>query len=150
MPTPRCRRMVTAGRSCSPNGCVGTLEDFGMQVRVFRFHNVYGSGTWDGGPEKAPAAICRKIIEAERNGSYEIEVWATARQTRSFMYIDDRITGIDKLMASDYPEPLNLSLSELVSINQLVDLVSEISGRGQTHPQPVRPTRCAAETRTTP
>ncbi len=109
--------------------CRHYLEDFGMQVRVFRFHNVYGPfGTWDGGREKAPAAICRKIIEAERNGSYEIEVWGDGEQTRSFMYIDDCITGIDKLIASDYPEPLNLGRSELVSINQLVDLVSEISG----------------------
>ncbi len=109
--------------------CRHYLEDFGMQVRVFRFHNVYGPfGTWDGGREKAPAAICRKIIEAERNGSYEIEVWGDGEQTRSFMYIDDCITGIDKLMASDYAEPLNLGRSELVSINQLVDLVSEISG----------------------
>ena len=104
-------------------------EDFDMDVRVFRFHNVYGPfGTWDGGREKAPAAICRKVIEAELSGSYEIEVWGDGEQTRSFMYIDDCITGIDKLMASDYSEPLNLGRSELVSINQLVDLVAEIAG----------------------
>jgi nucleoside-diphosphate-sugar epimerase len=104
-------------------------EDFELNVRVYRFHNVYGpNGTWDGGREKAPAAICRKIIEAKNCGKHEIEIWGDGEQTRSFMYIDDCITGIDKLMASDYKDPLNLGRSELVSINQLVDIVEDLAG----------------------
>ncbi len=109
--------------------CKHYEEDFGLQVRVFRFHNVYGPfGTWDGGREKAPAAMCRKIIEAQDNGSYQIEIWGDGEQTRSFMYIDDCLTGIRKLMASSYSDPLNLGRSELVSINQLADIVQEIAG----------------------
>lgn len=109
--------------------CNHYSEDFGMDTRVFRFHNVYGPyGTWDGGREKAPAAICRKIIQAQDDGSFEIEIWGDGHQTRSFMYIDDCVTGIDLLMKSDVTEPLNLGRSELVSINQLVDLISEIAG----------------------
>ncbi len=109
--------------------CKHYEEDFGMNVRVFRFHNVYGPyGTWSGGREKAPAAICRKIIEAQANGTGEIEIWGDGEQTRSFMYIDDCITGIDKLMRSNHSDPLNLGRSELVSINQLADLVQDIAG----------------------
>lgn len=109
--------------------CRHYIEDFGMNVRVFRFHNVYGpNGTWDGGREKAPAALSRKIIEAQDNGSLEIEIWGDGLQTRSFMYIDDCITGIGKLMESDYGQPLNLGRSELVSINQLADIISGIAG----------------------
>jgi len=108
--------------------CRHFKEDYGVDVCIFRFHNVYGPyGTWDGGREKAPAAMCRKVIEAIDNGSYEIEVWGDGEQTRSFMYIDDCITGIDKLMESDYSEPLNLGRSEMVSINQLLDIVCEIA-----------------------
>ena len=109
--------------------CKHYEEDFGMSVRVVRFHNVYGPhGTWDGGREKAPAALCRKIIEAQANGTGEIEIWGDGEQTRSFMYIDDCITGIEKLMRSSYSDPLNLGRSELVSINQLADMIQEIAG----------------------
>ncbi len=104
-------------------------EDFGLQCRVARFHNVYGPyGTWDGGREKAPAAICRKVIEAKRTGKHEIEIWGDGSQTRSFMYIDDCIEGIRLIFESDIHEPLNLGSSELVSINQLVDIVEDIAG----------------------
>ncbi len=109
--------------------CKHYEEDYGMNVRVFRFHNVYGpNGTWDGGREKAPAAMCRKVIEAIDSGSNEIEIWGDGEQTRSFMYIDDCVTGIDKLMASDYSDPLNLGRSELVTINQLLEIVEDIAG----------------------
>ena len=109
--------------------CMHFAEDFGTNVRVVRFHNVYGTfGTWDGGREKAPAAMCRKVIEAVDSGSMEVEIWGDGEQTRSFMYIDDCITGLDKLMASDFSHPLNLGRSELVSINQLLDIVEEIAG----------------------
>ncbi|MEI8037376.1 MAG: NAD-dependent epimerase/dehydratase family protein [Verrucomicrobiota bacterium] len=104
-------------------------EDFGMNVRLVRFHNVYGPyGTWDGGREKAPAALCRKVIEAMATGDFNIEIWGDGEQTRSFMYIDDCITGLDKLMASDFSYPINLGRSELVSINQLLDMVENIEG----------------------
>jgi nucleoside-diphosphate-sugar epimerase len=104
-------------------------EDFGMNVRIVRFHNVYGPfGTWDGGREKAPAALCRKVIHAMATGDMDIEIWGDGEQTRSFMYIDDCITGLDKLMASDFSNPINLGRSELVSINQLLDLVEAIEG----------------------
>lgn len=104
-------------------------EDFGLITRVARFHNVYGPhGTWEGGREKAPAAICRKVLEAQATGRHEIEIWGDGRQARSFMYIDDCIAGIDKIMHSDIEEPINLGSSELVSINGLVDLVERIVG----------------------
>ncbi len=109
--------------------CKHFEEDFGMNVRVVRFHNVYGpDGTWRGGREKAPAALSRKIIEAKRNNDLKIEVWGDGEQTRSFMYIDDCITGLDKLMNSDFSDPINLGRSELVSINQMIDMISEIAG----------------------
>ena len=109
--------------------CKHFEEDFGMQVRVVRFHNVYGpDGTWRGGREKAPAALSRKIIEAKKSDNLKIEVWGDGEQTRSFMYIDDCITGLDKLMESDFSDPINLGRSELVSINQLIDIISEIPG----------------------
>ena len=111
--------------------CKHFEEDFGMEVRVVRFHNVYGpDGTWRGGREKAPAALSRKIIEAKESGNLKIEVWGDGEQTRSFMYIDDCITGLDKLMESDFSDPINLGRSELVSINQLIDIISEIAGVG--------------------
>ncbi|HEY6766082.1 MAG TPA: NAD-dependent epimerase/dehydratase family protein [Candidatus Sulfotelmatobacter sp.] len=104
-------------------------EDFGLYTRVARFHNVYGPwGTWFGGREKAPAAICRKVIEAKMSGKHEIEIWGTGNQTRSFMYIDDCLTGIQKIMNSNIIEPINLGSSEAVSINQLVDMVEKIAG----------------------
>jgi nucleoside-diphosphate-sugar epimerase len=108
--------------------CQNFMEDFGLECRVARFHNVYGPlGTYDGGREKAPAAICRKIIEAKNNNSTEIDVWGDGLQTRSFMFIDDCITGIIKIMESDVRVPINLGSDELVSINELVDYTSEIS-----------------------
>ena len=104
-------------------------EDYGVDVRVVRFHNVYGPfGTWDGGREKAPAAMCRKVIEAIDSGNHDIEIWGDGEQTRSFMYIEDCVTGLDKLMASEFREPINLGRSELVSINRLLDIVEEIAG----------------------
>jgi GDP-D-mannose 3', 5'-epimerase len=102
--------------------CRHFTEDYGMETRVARFHNVYGpNGTWDGGREKAPAAICRKVINAKDAGITDIEIWGDGEQTRSFMYIDDCVKGIDMLTHSDIREPLNLGSSELVSINTLVD-----------------------------
>jgi nucleoside-diphosphate-sugar epimerase len=109
--------------------CRHFREDFGVVTRVARFHNVYGPlGTWDGGREKAPAAICRKVIQAKLAGKHEIEIWGDGHQTRSFMYIDDCLKGIQAILASDILEPINLGSSELVSINQLVDMVEDIAG----------------------
>lgn len=109
--------------------CKNYEEDFGFKSKVYRFHNVYGPyGTWDGGREKAPAAMCRKVIECMDKGKLEMEIWGDGEQTRSFMYIDDCITGIDKLMDSDCTDPLNLGRSELVTINQLLSIVEEIAG----------------------
>jgi nucleoside-diphosphate-sugar epimerase len=104
-------------------------EDFGLTCRVARFHNVYGPhGTWTGGREKAPAAICRKILEAKQSGNHEINIWGDGQQTRSFMFIDDCLHGTQLIMNSDIDEPINLGSSELVSINHLVDIVEEIAG----------------------
>ena len=109
--------------------CRHFREDFGLTTRTARFHNVYGpEGTWYGGREKAPAAICRKVIYAKEAGGNEIEIWGDGRQTRSFMYIDDCLKGIDLIMHSQIEEPINLGSSELVTINGLVDLVEEIAG----------------------
>jgi GDP-D-mannose 3',5'-epimerase len=104
-------------------------EDYGLQCRVARYHNVYGPlGTWTGGREKAPAAICRKVIEAMMSGNHEIEIWGDGQQTRSFMYIDDCTKGTQMIFESEIHEPLNLGSDELVSINQLVDIVEDIAG----------------------
>jgi len=104
-------------------------EDYGLATRVARYHNVYGPiGTYDGGREKAPAAICRKVIEAKLSGKHEIEIWGDGEQTRSFMYIDDCLTGSMAIMASGIVDPINLGSSQLVSINQLVDIVESIAG----------------------
>jgi GDP-D-mannose 3', 5'-epimerase len=109
--------------------CRHFSEDFGIITRVARFHNVYGPcGTYDGGREKAPAAICRKVIEAGITGNKEIVIWGDGRQTRSFMFIDDCIKGIQDIMYSDINEPINLGSSEMVSINALVDIVEDIAG----------------------
>jgi GDP-D-mannose 3',5'-epimerase len=109
--------------------CRHFSEDFGLITRVPRFHNVYGPhGTYDGGREKAPAAICRKVIEAQLTGEKEIVIWGDGHQTRSFMFIDDCIKGIQDIMYSNISEPINLGSSEMVSINQLVDIVEEIAG----------------------
>jgi nucleoside-diphosphate-sugar epimerase len=109
--------------------CRHFREDFGVHARVARFHNVYGpNGTWEGGREKAPAAICRKVIAAKVSGNHEIEIWGDGTQTRSFMYIDDCIRGINMITHSQILEPINLGSSELVSINQLVSIAEEIAG----------------------
>lgn len=109
--------------------CRHFREDFGLKTRVARFHNVYGpNGTWEGGREKAPAAICRKVIAAVVSGKHEIEVWGDGTQTRSFMYIDDCTQGIDRITHSEILEPINLGSSELVTINQLVDIAEDIAG----------------------
>jgi GDP-D-mannose 3', 5'-epimerase len=109
--------------------CRHFREDYGLETRVARFHNVYGPhGTWDGGREKAPAAICRKVIQAKLSGEHEIEIWGDGEQTRSFMYIDDCLEGIFAIMESEITDPINLGSSELVSINQLVDIVEGIAG----------------------
>ena len=109
--------------------CRHYREDFGLESHVARFHNVYGpNGTYDGGREKAPAAICRKVALAKLQGHKEIEIWGDGTQTRSFMYIDDCVTGFWKLDAVMYPEPINLGSAEMVSINQLVDLAEDIGG----------------------
>ena len=109
--------------------CRHFREDFGLATRVARYHNVYGpDGTYDGGREKAPAAVCRKVIQAKLAGTNEIEIWGDGNQTRSFMYIDDCLNGTKAILASDILEPINLGSNELVTINQLVDLVEEIEG----------------------
>jgi len=109
--------------------CRHFSEDFGLITRVARFHNVYGPyGTFDGGREKAPAAMCRKVIMARTTGIKKIEIWGDGHQTRSFMYIDDCIKGIHDIMYSNIEEPVNLGSSEMVSINQLVDIVEDIAG----------------------
>ncbi len=109
--------------------CRHFSEDFGITTRVARYHNVYGPhGTWTGGREKAPAAICRKIAEAKLAGHHEIEIWGDGQQTRSFMYIADCVDGTRRIMDSDIDEPINLGSSEMVTINELVDLVEEIAG----------------------
>jgi nucleoside-diphosphate-sugar epimerase len=105
------------------------LEDYGLKTRVARYHNVYGpNGTYDGGREKAPAAICRKVARAALTGDHTIEIWGDGKQTRSFMYIDDCVFGTRMIMDSDRSEPINLGSSELVTINQLVSIVEEIAG----------------------
>ncbi len=109
--------------------CRHFREDFGLQTRVARLHNVYGPhGTWDGGREKAPAAICRKVIDAKVRGTNAIEIWGDGQQTRSFQFIDDCVYGAQAILGSDITDPLNLGSSELTTINGLVDIVEEIAG----------------------
>ncbi|MEL7237231.1 MAG: NAD-dependent epimerase/dehydratase family protein [Planctomycetota bacterium] len=109
--------------------CRHFREDFGLRTRVVRFHNVYGPhGTYDGGREKAPAAMCRKVIKAKMSGDHSMEIWGDGEQTRSFMYIDDCVKGVLDITHSDILEPINLGSSELVSINQLVDIVEDLAG----------------------
>jgi GDP-D-mannose 3', 5'-epimerase len=109
--------------------CRHFAEDFGLTTRVARYHNVYGpSGTWSGGREKAPAAICRKIAEAKLSGNHEIEIWGDGEQTRSFTYIDDCVEGTLRIMDSTITEPINLGSEEMVTINDLVSMVEEIAG----------------------
>ncbi len=109
--------------------CRHFSEDFGIKTRVARYHNVYGPyGTWDGGREKAPAAVSRKVAMAVIAGKHEIEIWGDGEQTRSFMYIDDCLIGTQRLLHSDIAEPLNIGSDEMVTINQLVNIVEEIAG----------------------
>ena len=109
--------------------CKHFEEDYGIQVRIARYHNIYGPyGTYDGGREKAPAAMCRKVIKAKKNNENRIEVWGDGKQTRSFLYIDDCIEGTLRLFESDYPEPVNIGSDEQVSINQVIEIIENISG----------------------
>jgi nucleoside-diphosphate-sugar epimerase len=104
-------------------------EDMGIETRTVRFHNIFGPlGTWEGGREKAPAALCRKVAMAKLTGNLDVEIWGDGEQTRSFCYIDDCTTGIYKLMQSDYHEPLNLGQDRMVTINQLADIIANIAG----------------------
>jgi nucleoside-diphosphate-sugar epimerase len=123
--------------------CQYYMEDYGLSTRVVRFHNVYGPlGTYDGGREKAPAAMCRKIARATNPG--QIEVWGDGKQTRSFMYVDDCVEGIHRIMRSDHEKPLNLGTDELVTVDELAQIVIEASGKkialqhDRTKPQGVR------------
>jgi len=103
-------------------------QDHKIEIRIARFHNIYGpEGTWMGGREKAPAALCRKVAEAKLTGNHEIQIWGDGEQTRSFCYIDDCLVGINKLMCSDYSEPLNIGQDQMISINKLVDLIANIA-----------------------
>ncbi len=109
--------------------CKHFMEDYGIQVRVARYHNIYGPfGTYDGGREKAPAALCRKIINAKKDNTNKIEVWGDGKQTRSFLYIDDCIEGTLRLFESDFSAPLNIGSDEQVSINKMIEIIKKISG----------------------
>jgi GDP-D-mannose 3', 5'-epimerase len=108
--------------------CQHYREDYGLETRIARFHNIFGPlGTWDGGREKAPAAICRKVAVAKLSGQAEIEIWGDGQQTRSFCYIDDCVAGIYRLMRSDYAQPLNIGQDRMVTINELADIVAGIA-----------------------
>ncbi|HEX6939095.1 MAG TPA: NAD-dependent epimerase/dehydratase family protein [Longimicrobiales bacterium] len=109
--------------------CVHYREDYGLETRIVRFHNIFGPlGTWEGGREKAPAALCRKVAVAKLTGEREIEIWGDGEQTRSFCYIDDCVEGIHRLMRSDHAEPLNLGQDRLVTINELADMIAAAAG----------------------
>ncbi|HXG32747.1 MAG TPA: NAD-dependent epimerase/dehydratase family protein [Bryobacteraceae bacterium] len=109
--------------------CLHYHQDYGLETRIVRFHNIFGPyGTWEGGREKAPAALCRKIAVAKLTGNPEVEIWGDGEQTRSFCYIDDCVEGIHRLMRSDFAEPLNLGQDRLVTINQLADMIAAIAG----------------------
>jgi nucleoside-diphosphate-sugar epimerase len=109
--------------------CMHYREDYGLETRTVRFHNIFGPlGTWEGGREKAPAALCRKIAFAKLTGNPEIEIWGDGGQTRSFCHIDDCTEGIYRLMRSDFSEPINLGQDRMVTINQLAEMIAEIAG----------------------
>jgi len=109
--------------------CTHYREDYGLETRIVRFHNIFGPlGAWDGGREKAPAAMCRKIATAKLTGNSEVEIWGDGEQTRSFCFIDDCVDGIHRLMRSDYSEPLNLGQDRMVTINELADMVAAAAG----------------------
>jgi nucleoside-diphosphate-sugar epimerase len=124
--------------------CIHYREDYGIETRIVRFHNIFGPfGTWEGGREKAPAAMCRKVSVAKLTGNHEIEIWGDGEQTRSFCYIDDCTEGLVKLMDSDFHEPLNLGQDRLININDLADMAADIAGikitkKHITGPQGVR------------
>lgn len=124
--------------------CMHYREDYGIETRVARFHNIFGpQGTWEGGREKAPAALCRKIAVAKLTHKPEVEIWGDGEQTRSFCYIDDMLEGAYRLMHSDYPEPLNIGQDRMVTINELADMIARIAGieitkKHVTGPQGVR------------
>jgi GDP-D-mannose 3',5'-epimerase len=109
--------------------CNHYREDYGLETRIARFHNIFGPlGTWTGGREKAPAAMCRKVAHAKLSGNPEVEIWGDGEQTRSFCYVQDCIVGVYRLMLSDYPEPLNVGQNRLISINELADMVAGVAG----------------------
>jgi GDP-D-mannose 3', 5'-epimerase len=109
--------------------CIHYQEEYGLETRIVRFHNIFGPlGSWRGGREKAPAALCRKIATAKLSGHHQIEIWGDGQQTRSFCYIDDCVLGIYKLMCSDYRNPLNLGQDRMVTIDELADLIAEAAG----------------------
>jgi GDP-D-mannose 3', 5'-epimerase len=109
--------------------CLHYREDYGIETRIVRFHNIFGPlGTWDRGREKVPAALCRKVAVAKLTNNLEVEIWGDGEQTRSFCYIDDCVKGIYKLMQSDYAQPLNLGQDRLITVNQLADMIAQIAG----------------------
>jgi nucleoside-diphosphate-sugar epimerase len=109
--------------------CLHYGEDFDIETRIVRFHNIFGPlGTWDGGREKAPAALCRKVAVAKLTGDPEVEIWGDGEQTRSFCYIDDCVEGIQRLMRSGYDQPLNLGQDRMVTINELTDIIADVAG----------------------
>ena len=109
--------------------CRHFMEDYGIEVRIARYHNIYGPfGTYDGGREKAPAALCRKIYNAKKNDDTSIAVWGDGKQTRTFLYVDDCIEGTLRLFESNYSDPVNIGSDEQVSINQMIEILEEIAG----------------------
>jgi GDP-D-mannose 3', 5'-epimerase len=109
--------------------CMHYREEFGIETRVVRFHNIFGPlGTWDGGREKAPAALCRKIAIAKLRNDDRVQIWGDGQQTRSFCYIEDCVEGLHRLMRSDYHEPLNLGQDRMVTVNELADMIADIAG----------------------
>ena len=124
--------------------CLHYRDDYGLDTRIVRFHNIFGPlGTWRGGREKAPAAMCRKVAIAKLTGTHQIDIWGDGEQTRSFCYIDDCVAGLDRLMESSYREPINLGQDRLISINELADMVAGVAGISVTRrhvpgPQGVR------------
>jgi GDP-D-mannose 3', 5'-epimerase len=109
--------------------CTHYREDHGLETRIVRFHNIFGErGTWEGGREKAPAAMCRKVALAKLTGRPEIEIWGDGEQTRSFCYVEDCVEGIHRLMRSDFRDPLNLGQDRMVTINELADMVADVAG----------------------
>ena len=112
--------------------CRHFMEDYGLEVRVARYHNIYGPyGTYDGGREKAPAALCRKVIQARKDKNDTIDVWGDGEQTRTFLYVDECVEGTLRLFESDYSDPVNIGSDEQVSINQMIGIIEGISGGGE-------------------